>query len=165
MQGTSQHTISVYVANKPGVLMRVSQIFARRAYNIESLVVSPALDGKFSRMTIGAAGDPKVLSHIIMQLARLVDVVHSTEHVGTNVLQKELALIKVKVDPKSRTEILQLVTHFKAQTIDFNEESLVIEVTGNSDKLDALIDMLNKHGILEIIRTGKVVMARGSDPT
>ena len=160
-----QHTISVYVANKPGVLMRVSQVFARRGYNIESLVVSPALDGKFSRMTLGAAGDPETLSQIIKQLGKLVDVVHATEHVSANVLQKELALIKVGITQDARTEVLQLVTHFKAQTVDLTEDSLVIQVTGNSDKLDAMIELLKKHGIIEIVRTGKVVMARGQEAT
>ena len=165
MMTQSQHSISILVANKPGVLMRVAQVFTRRQFNIDSLVVSPALDGKYARMTIGAEGDPATLSQIIKQLQKLVDVKKATEHVEDHTLKKELALIKLKADPEMRTEILQLVTHFKAQTVDFTEESMIIEVTGNSDKLDAMIEMLKKFGILELVRTGKVVMARGAEMT
>jgi acetolactate synthase-1/3 small subunit len=165
MMTQSQHSISILVANKPGVLMRVAQVFTRRQYNIDSLVVSPALDGKFSRMTIGAEGDPATLGQIIKQLQKLIDVKTATEHLDDDTLKKELALIKLSATPDTRTEILQLVRHFKAQTVDFTEESMIIEVTGNSDKLDAMIGMLKKFGILELVRTGKVVMARGSDAT
>ena len=161
----NQHVLSVKVANKPGVLMRTTQIFTRRGFNIDSLVVSPALDGKFSRMTIGCTGDPETLDQIIRQLSKLIDVHHAVEHNMVNTLQKELALIKVAVDSSSRTEVLQLVTHFDAQTVDFTEDSLVIEVTGNTDKLDAMVKMLMRYGIVEVVRTGKVVMARGSEET
>lgn len=159
------HTISVYVANKPGVLVRVAQVFARRAFNIDSLVVSPAVDGDYSRMTITAKGESEILENIIKSVNRLVDVVHVAEHDGAGVLEKELALIKIAVDAGSRTEVLQIVEHFKAQTIDFSDESLVIQVTGNSDKLDAMVGMLKRHGIREIVRTGKVLMARGLETT
>lgn len=165
METSHQHVISIMVANKPGVLMRTTQIFTRRAYNIDSLVVSPALDGKFSRMTIGCTGDPETLGQIIHQLSKLIDVQHAVEHNTVNTLQKELALIKVRTDSDTRTEILQLVTHFDAQTVDITEDALVIEVTGNTDKLDAMIKMLIRHGIIELVRTGKVVMARGSEET
>ena len=146
---THQHVISIMVANKPGVLMRTAQIFTRRGFNIDSLLVSPALDGKYSRMTIGCTGDPQTLDQIIRQLSKLIDVLHAIEHDTVNTLQKELALIKVKADSDNRTEVLQLVTHFDAQTVDFTEDSLVIEVTGNTDKLDAMVNMLKRHGIVE----------------
>ena len=165
MMKQSQHSISILVANKPGVLMRVAQVFTRRQFNIDSLVVSPALDGKLARMTIGAQGDPATLDQIIRQLQKLVDVAKATEHIDDQTLKKELALIKVSASAETRTEILQLVTHFKAQTVDFTEESVIIEVTGNSDKLDAMIELLKKFGILELVRTGKVVMARGAEAT
>jgi acetolactate synthase-1/3 small subunit len=162
---TDSHTISVYVANKPGVLVRVAQVFARRGFNIDSLVVSPAMDGKYSRMTITAQGAPEALSNIIKSVNKLIDVVHVSEHNRQNVIEKELALIKVRTEGESRTAALQIVEHFRAQTVDFTEDSLVVQSTGNSDKIDALIDMLSRHGLLEIVRTGKVLMARGRELT
>ena len=159
------HTFSFLVANKPGVLVRIAQVFGRRAYNIDSLVVSPAMDGRYSRMTITAMGAPEVIDQIVKQASKLIDVLHVTEHLGEHVIQKELALIKVEVNANIRTDLLQLVGHFKAQTVDFTEESMIIQVTGDTDKLNAMIDMLSKYGILEIVRTGKLVMARGREAT
>jgi len=159
------HTFSFHVANKPGVLIRIAQVFARRGYNIDSLVVSSGVTGDYSRMTITAEGDPETLEQIVKQCAKLVDVLHATEHIGADVIQKEMALIKVRVDITNRTEILQLCEHFKAQTIDFTEESLVIQVTGNTDKLDAMMSMFGRYEVLEVVRSGKMVMARGTDQT
>lgn len=159
------HTISLFVANKPGVLVRIALIFSRRGFNIESLVVSPALDGRFSRMTITAQGDPKTLEQIIKQASKLVDVVHAFEHSGGDAVEKELALIKVKATPQHRTGVLQVVTHFKAQTVDLTHDSLILMATGSTEKLDALEEMLSEFGIIEVVRTGKVVMARGKDLT
>jgi acetolactate synthase-1/3 small subunit len=159
------HTLSVYVANQPGVLVRVAQVFARRAFNIDSLVVSPGKDGEYSRMTITAQGAPDALTNIIKSVQRLVDVIHVSEHDPATTIEKELALIKVKTDAKSRPEVLQVVEHFKGQTVDLTEGSLVIQVTGDSDKLDAMVEMLRRFGILEIVRTGKVLMARGEEET
>jgi len=158
------HTISLLVANKPGALLRIALIFSRRGYNIESLVVSPTMDGEFSRMTIGAIGDPSVLDQIVKQVNKLVDVIHATEHQDQGAVQKELALIKVKMGDK-RTQILQAVGHFKAQTVDLTSESVIIQLTGSSAKVDAAITYLTEYGIIEVVRTGKVVMARGGDVT
>lgn len=155
------HTFSFLVANKPGVLVRIAQIFARRGYNIDSLVVSSGMDGRYSQMTITAMGDPEVIGQIVKQTSKLIDVLHATEHLGDNVIQRELAMIKVTVTSQTRTEILQLVDHFKAHTIDFTQESLIVLVTGDTEKVDAFVDMLRKYGIREIVRTGKLVMARG----
>ncbi|MDA1086289.1 MAG: acetolactate synthase small subunit [Verrucomicrobia bacterium] len=163
--GEVTHTLSVYVANQPGVLVRVAQVFARRAFNIDSLVVSAGNDGEFSRMTITAQGAADALTNIIKSVQRLVDVIHVSEHDPATTIEKELALIKVKTDAKSRPEVLQVVEHFKGQTVDLTEGSLVIQVTGNSDKLDAMVEMLRRFGILEIVRTGKVLMARGEEET
>jgi acetolactate synthase-1/3 small subunit len=159
------HTFSFLVANKPGVLVRIAQIFARRGYNIDSLVVSSGMDGRYSQMTITAMGDPEVIGQIVKQTSKLIDVLHATEHMGENVIQRELALIKVTATSQTRTELLQLVDHFKAQTLDFTEESLVILATGDTEKVDALVEMLRKFGIREIVRTGKLVMARGLKET
>ena len=128
------HTLSVLVANQPGVLVRVAQVFARRAFNIDSLVVSAGMDGQYSRMTITAQGAPDALINIIKSVQRLIDVIHVAEHDPATTIAKELALIKVKTDTKSRPEVLQVVEHFKGQTVDFTEQSLIVQVTGNSDK-------------------------------
>jgi acetolactate synthase-1/3 small subunit len=159
------HTISILVANEPGVLVRIAQVFARRGYNIDSLVVSPSKEGTSSRITITAEGDPETLDQIIKQASKLVDVLHATDHTGENVIDKELALIKVKAQDETRTGILQLCDHFKAETLDFNHESLVIQVTGSTEKLDAFVEMLDQYGIIELVRTGKILMARGKGST
>ncbi len=159
------HTVSVYVANKPGVLARVAQVFARRGYNIDSLVVSSAVDGHYSRMTITAKGDPAGLDQIIQQVQKLVDVLHCTDHTGENVVVKEMALIKVRVGPEQRDHVLQLVDHFKAKTEDLTHESMIVMATGNSEKIDAMVRMMKEFEVVELIRTGKVVMARGGEET
>jgi len=162
---TDSHTISLLVANKPGVLVRIALVFSRRGFNIESLVVSPDLDGRFSRMTITARGDRSVLEQIIKQAAKLVDVVSANEHEGEHV-EKELALIKISIkDEQKRAQLLQIVHHFKAETVDLAQESLVIQATGSTKKLDAMIEMLSAYTIKEIVRTGKVLMARGKEKT
>lgn len=156
-----QHTISVRVHDRPGVLSRIAQVFARRGYNIDSLVVSAAHTRGFSRMTIGCQGDVRVLDQIIKQLNKLVDVVRAAEHTTEATVERELALIKVTSSAQSRSQILQLVDIFRAKTVDIGEESLVVEVTGTSDKLDALENLLTEFGIIEMVRSGKVAMARG----
>jgi len=159
------HTISLLVVNRPGVLYRISMVFARRGYNIESLVVSPALDGRYSRITITAKGESDVLEQIIKQCGKLIDIVHAEEYKDNSNLEKELALIKVKTNSADRPEVLQIVEHFKAETIDFVDDSLVIQVTGDTEKLDAMTEMLKKFGLIELVRTGKILMRRGSNKT
>jgi len=159
------HTLSVYVANKPGVLARVAQVFARRGYNIDSLVVSPSVDGRYSRMTIAAKGSAEGLDQIIKQASRLVDVIHCTDHAFDDAVIREMALIKIGVTSDDRTEALQVCEHFAAKTMDLTATSMIVMVTGGSDKLDACVGMLSKFNIVEIVRTGKVVMARGDQET
>lgn len=165
MAREDSHSISLLVNNKPGVLIRISLVFARRGYNIDSLVVSPAHNRQFSRMSITASGDPETLVLILGQLNKLVDVIHATDHTGDVVVQRELALIKVDCTAERRTEVLQISEHFKCQSIDISDTTLLLEATGNSDKLDALELILEKYGIVEIVRSGKLVMARGASPT
>ena len=148
------HSISLLVANRPGVLVRIALVFSRRGYNIDSLVVSPTLDPNFSRMNIIAHGNPEILMQIIKQL-----------HTGTDAVEKELALIKVRCTPDQRTEILQLCDHFHANTVDMTATSMIIQITGNSMKVDTLKSLLQKFEIVEYIRTGKVIMLRGEDKT
>ncbi len=159
------HSISLLVSNKPGVLVRIALVFSRRGYNIDSLVVSPTLDPDFSRMNIVARGNPATLMQIIQQLEKLVDVIHANDHTNQNVVEKELALIKVRCRSEQRTELLQLCEHFKAITVDMTETSMVIQVTGNTDKIDAMKSLCMKFEIVEYIRTGKVIMLRGESQT
>jgi acetolactate synthase-1/3 small subunit len=159
------HTISVLVHDRPGVLSRISQVFARRGFNIDSLVVSPGHIEGFSRMTIASSGDPATLDQIIKQLDKLVDVVRAAEHTGAEAVVRELGLFKVSADVSARSELLQIVDVFRAKTVDISDESLCVEITGDSPKIDAFERMLTKFGILEMIRSGKLIMARGSEPT
>jgi acetolactate synthase-1/3 small subunit len=165
MNETPKHTISIYVANKPGVLVRVSQIFARRAYNIDSLVVAAGQDPRFSRMTIVCSGDKETLEQIIKQCSKLVDVLHAKDHSGENVIEREYALIKLNALPADRTAILQVVDHFKGQTVDFCHDSMILAVSGTTEKLDACVDLLRGFGIIEEVRSGKMLLARGREET
>jgi len=159
------HTLSLYVTNKPGVLVRVALVFARRGYNIESLVVSPAALGDFSRMTITCSGDPKDLEQMIKQLSKLIDVVHAIDHTDDDAYESEIALVKVRAKLDQRTQILQIVEHFGAKVVDYGTESLIVRAFGSSDKLDAFIELLRAEGLLELVRSGKILMARGLDET
>jgi acetolactate synthase-1/3 small subunit len=155
------HTISLYVNNTPGVLVRVALVFARRGYNIESLVVSPAARGEFSRMTVTCSGDPETLEQIIKQLAKLVDVVHAVDHTGDASYETEIALVKLGADLDQRTQILQIAEHYGAKVVDYGSDSLMLRVYGSSEKLDAFIELLRPCGLFELVRSGKILMARG----
>jgi len=159
------HTLSVYVSNKPGVLARVAQVFARRGFNIESLVVSPAMDGKFSRMTIGLSGNPDLLDQIIKQVSKLIDVITCRDHTDDEAVVRELALVKILCGPDRRSEALQVVEHFSCKTVDLTEKSMIIMATGDSDKVDAFIRMITTFNVVELVRTGKVLMVRGDQAT
>lgn len=159
------HNLSVYVANRPGVLARVAQVFSRRGYNIDSLVVSPSVNGHYSRMTITAKGSREGLDQVIRQLSKLIDVLRCVEHIGQDSVVKEMALIKLGVGQEDRTAVLQIAQHYGAKTVDLTEESIVLLCTGNSDKLDRMIEMLGRYPLVELVRTGKVVMARGAEAT
>lgn len=159
------HTISLYVNNKPGVLVRVALVFSRRGYNIESLVVSPAARGDFSRMTVTCSGDLATLGQIIKQLTKLVDVVHAVDHTSDNAYETEIALIKIAAPLEQRTQILQVAEHFNAKVTDYDESSLMLRVFGSSEKLDALINLLRPFDLRELVRSGKILMVRGLDAT
>lgn len=159
------HTISLLVANKPGVLVRIALVFARRGFNIDSLVVSPTVDPKFSRMTITATGDAATLDQIIKQSGKLIDVLHVGEHKHDEAIELELALLKVKCKPAIKPAIYKLIKRFQAQVVDFTESSLVIQQTGTTEELDEFENLIKKYEIIEMVRTGKIVMARGNEPT
>ena len=160
------HTMSLFVADKPGVLVRVALVFSRRGYNIESLVVSPGKDPGFSRMTITSSGDLSTLGRIIQQLTKLVDVVHAIDHTGDEIYDTEIALMKIETTGKEeRAELMQIAEHFGARVVDYTADSTILRVYGNSEKLDALIRLLNDFEITELVRSGKMVMARGRATT
>jgi acetolactate synthase I/III small subunit len=159
------HTLSVYVTNKPGVLARIAQTFSRRGYNIESLVVSPAIDGHFSRMTIGVSGEADGLDQIIRQVSKLIDVLHCTDHTFDDAVVKEMGLIKILVEAEDRGEALQIAEHFGCKTVDLTETSMILQAVGDPAKIDALVEMIEKFKIIELVRTGKVLLARGAETT
>ena len=159
------HSLSVYVNNRPGVLMRICQVFARRGFNIDSLVVSQSRDARFSRITIGITGDPDGLDQIIKQVAKLIDVIHCSEHTLDNSVTKEMVLIKIRCSPNERSQALQITEHFSGKTVDLTPNSMIVMITGDSPKLDSAIAMVSQFEIIETVRTGKVVMARGEQPT
>jgi acetolactate synthase-1/3 small subunit len=155
------HTLSLYVNNKPGVLVRVALVFARRGFNIESLVVSAAAHGDFSRMTIACRGDRGQLEQIVKQLQKLVDVVHAIDHTGHQAYETEIALVKLQADLEGRNQILQIAEHFGAKVVDYGQESLMLRAYGSTEKLDAMIGLLQPCGLIELVRSGKILMARG----
>jgi acetolactate synthase I/III small subunit len=156
-----QHTITALVENKPGVLARVSGLFARRGFNIESLAVSITDDPSVSRMTIVVFGDDTVLEQITKQLHKLIDVIKVVDYQGMPIVQRELAMIKVNAEPSARAEIMQIVDIFRAKIIDISDKTFTIEVTGSVDKVDAMENLLSAHGIRELVRTGRIAMMRG----
>ncbi len=155
------HTLSLFVNNKPGVLVRVALVFSRRGFNIESLVVSPGAEGRFSRMTITCRGAASELGQVVRQLAKLVDVVHAIDHTGDQSYEVEIALVKLECPLDRRTEILQIAEHYKARVVDYGSESLMLQVHGSSEKLDACLDLLRPFEVSELVRSGKLLMARG----
>ncbi len=159
------HTLSILVNNQPGVLMRICQVFSRRGFNIDSLVVSEGRNANFSRMTIGISGDPEGLNQIIMQVGKLIDVIHCFEHTSDNSVTKEMILIKIKCSPAERSQALQISEHFNGKTVDLTPTSMIVMITGDSPKVDAAVTMFSQFTIIETVRTGKVVMARGEQPT
>ena len=159
------HTISMLVANKPGVLVRIALVFARRGYNIDSLVVSPTVDPKFSRLTIAAQGNPETLEQIVKQTTKLVDVIHATEHTPADAIEKEMALLKIRLKSSSKAALEKLLKRFHAHLVNLSDNAAIIEQTGSTAELDQLEEELKKFGIIEMVRTGKLVMARGKEST
>jgi len=157
-----QHTITALVENRPGVLNLVSGLFSRRGFNIESLAVSITEDPSISRMTIVVGGDERTLEQISKQLNKLIQVIKVYDYTETPNVERELALIKVTADPARRAEIMQICDIFRAKIIDMSERTLTIEVTGPVAKVDAIKNLLDPYGIKELVRTGKIVLARGA---
>jgi len=159
---TMKHTISVLVENKAGVLARIAGLFSARGFNIDSLAVGETEDPAVSRMTIVVKGDEKVLEQVEKQLNKLVDIIKVSDFVDVPHLERDLILIKVKADKNARSELLQIVDIFRAKIVDVSHETLIIEMTGDEEKISALLEMVTPFGIKEMCRTGILAMARGS---
>jgi len=160
-----KHTLSVLVENKPGVLTRVAGLFARRGFNIDSLVVAETEDPQLSRMTITIDERDQSVEQITKQLHKLINVLKITSLDPGASVERELLLVKVRADSRSRPEIMQLVEIFGARIADVGSEVLVIEMTGTREKVTALMDLLQPFGVVELMRTGRVAMSRGARPT
>jgi len=158
-----KHTISVLVGNKPGVLARVAGLFARRGFNIESLAVGTTEDESVSRMTIVASGDDNVLEQITKQLYKLIDVIKVFDIPKDVAVERELMLIKVSCNEKTRPEIIEIVDIFRGRIVDVSEGAVTVEMSGEESKIEGIVKLLKKFGIKELIRTGKIALQRGSN--
>jgi len=155
--------ISVLVENKPGVLHGVANLFRRRNFNIESITVGPSQNSEVARMTITVNGDEKTIEQVVKQLAKLIDVLKVEELEPGHFVMRELALIKVNVPtPKERSDIINCVEVFRGRIIDVSMDSLTVEITGTPDKLDAFLNLMKTHGVIELARTGITALARGA---
>jgi acetolactate synthase-1/3 small subunit len=162
MADARQHTIVAVVEDRPGVLNRIVSLFRRRGYNIASLAVGHSEEPNLSRMTFVVEGDETVVEQVTKQLNKLIDVVRVSDISQEETVTRELALIKVKATSSTRSEIIQITHIFRANIVDVAPESVVIEVTGEVDKIDALVNMLKQFGVREIMRTGRIAIIRGA---
>ncbi len=158
----SRHTLSVLVEDQPGVLARISALFSRRGFNIESLAVGPTELSGISRMTIVVNVDELPLEQVTKQLNKLVNVLKIVELEPESAVQRELLLVKVKVDLDTRSHVLETVQLFRAKVVDVASDSVTVEATGSHDKLDALLRMLEPFGVKELVQSGMVAVGRGS---
>ncbi len=156
-----RHTISVLVANKFGVLSRISGLFSGRGFNIESLNVAETNDPNISRMTIVTRGDDKKVEQITKQLNKLVDIIKVIDLTHENFIDREMVLIKMNAEPKNREEILRIVGIFRAKVVDVSSSTYTIEITGDQGKLKGIMELLRPLGIKEIVRSGRIALSRG----
>lgn len=157
----TKHTITALVEDKPGVLNRISSMFRRRGFNISSLAVGRSEIPELSRMTFVVDGDDAVVEQVTKHLHKLIDVVKVNDISDDDTVARELALIRVRANVQSRSEIMQIVDIFRANIVDVATDSLIIEVTGDEDKVDSLQNLLRSFGVLEVMRTGTIAMSRG----
>ncbi|AFQ45014.1 acetolactate synthase small subunit [Desulfosporosinus meridiei] len=160
-----KHTLAVLVENKPGVLTHISGLISRRAFNIESIAAGYTEEADTTRITIVVEGDEIEQEQVVNQLSKLVDVIKISDLTAVESIQRELALIKVKASAATRSDIINIVEIFRASIVDVNRETMVIELSGDETKIDALCQVLDDdHGIIEIARTGKIALSRGPIP-
>jgi acetolactate synthase-1/3 small subunit len=158
------HTLSVLVENSPGVLARIAALFSRRGYNIESLAVGPTEDSNISRMTIVITVEGHALQQVIAQTNKLINVLSITELDPIASVQRELLLVKVNTSPETRSQVLETAQLFRAKVVDVAQDAVTIEATGNSEKIHALLRVLEPYGIKELVQSGLVAMERGLKP-
>jgi acetolactate synthase-1/3 small subunit len=158
----SKHTLSVLVENKPGVLTRAAGLFARRGFNIHSLAVGPTEHSDISRMTVVVDVEDLPLEQVTKQLNKLVNVIKIVELEATASVQRELLLVKIKADINSRSNVLETVRLFRAKVVDVAPDAVTVEVTGNPDKLDAFLKVIEPFGVRELVQSGLVAIGRGS---
>ena len=159
------HTISLLVANKPGVLVRIALVFARRGFNVDSLVVSASVNPKYSRMTITAQGDLATLDQIIKNCNKLVDVLHADEHDPSSAIDHELALIKIKSSAAVKTFLNKSGKKFHAKIVDTTQNTLIISQSGTTTETDEFEALIKKQHVIEYVRSGKLLMAKGRETT
>ncbi len=159
---TTKHTLVAIVEDKPGVLNRMASLFRRRGFNIESIAVGHSEVPHLSRMTIIVNGSNAMVEQVRKQLDKLIDVVRVSDITGDNITVRELALIKVKANSATRSEIIEITDIFRANIVDVASDSLTIEITGDEDKIDSMLKLLRGFGVREIARTGRVAMVRGN---
>jgi len=156
-----RHVISAVVENKPGVLAHIAGLFAGRGFNIDSLAVGETEDPARSRMTVVVRGDDAVLEQVRKQLGKIVDVIKVTDYGGETIVERDLMLVKVSARPEKRGEIFEIADVFRGKVVDIGSKHLTLEVSGPEEKIDAFIDLLRPYGIKEVVRTGRIALARG----
>jgi acetolactate synthase-1/3 small subunit len=162
MREMKRHTISILVNNQPGVLQRVAGLFGRRGFNIESITVGTSEEPGLSRMVIVTTGDEKTIEQVGKQLYKLIDVIKVVDLSSNPMVARELALIKVHAEPADRPEILGVVETFRASVVDIGASTMIVQAVGDTEKIDAIIELLKPYGIRELSRTGVTAMTRGS---
>ncbi|MDP3182402.1 MAG: acetolactate synthase small subunit [Desulfobaccales bacterium] len=155
-----RHTISVWVDNIPGVLSRVTGLFSGRGFNIESLCVAETMDPEVSRITLVSTGDEQITEQIIKQLHKLINVIKVVDLSELDHVEREMALVRVKAEDRSRAEVLRIADIFRCRVVDVSPNTYTLEITGNHEKIRAVLDLLKVHGILEEVRTGTLAIQR-----
>jgi acetolactate synthase-1/3 small subunit len=155
-----RHTISVWVDNQPGVLSRVTGLFSGRGFNIESLCVAETMDPEVSRITLVTTGDEQIVEQIIKQLRKLINTIRVVDLCEMDHVEREMALVTVRAEDKSRAEVLRIADIFRCRVVDVSPTTYTLEITGTHEKLDAVLTLLKGHGILDIVRSGSLAIQR-----
>jgi acetolactate synthase-1/3 small subunit len=156
-----RHVISALVENKPGVLARIVGLFSARGFNIESLAVGETETVNISRLTVVVGGDENILEQVRKQLGKVIDVLKVQDMSNEEYIERDLVIIKVSAPPAKRVEIIQLINEFNARSLDINDKSIIIEITGSEEKVNAFIKLMKPYGIKELARTGRLAMIKG----
>jgi len=163
MMKEQTHIIAAIVEHKPGVLYKVSNMFRRRGFNIESISVGPTEQRDLARMTITVNGDEKIIEQVIKQLSKLIDVIKVSKLDPVNIVTREMALVKVHTsDARAKSDAINYANIFRARVVDVSPESLMVEITGDPDKIDAFINLMKPFGVKEVARTGITALSRGA---